>query len=247
MRRLELIIFTACIRTENKMKIQSKIITLCAILILSACAGSLKTPPPLAKSSIKIAEFKPTFTPPKVDASFYTETLKKLQAKDTTVLDSIDMTRFRFSYLAYRKSIRLFSTDALDKKLSKAMTKTNFNEIEKIADEILEMDFTDVSTHFIKIYAMKKNGKDPSFHQALYKRLIQSIKVSGDGKSPATAFVLSQSKESLALINHFKLLPTTYFTANMSGRVLDIIECKNEKEESLSIYFDITEPSNFSF
>jgi len=33
----------------------------------------------------------------------------------------------------------------------------------------------------------------------------------------------------------------------MSGRVLDIIECKNEKEESLSVYFDITEPSNFSF
>src|SRR5574344_1472156 len=107
------------------MKIQSKIITLCAILILSACAGSLKTPPPLAKSSIKIAEFKPTFTPPKVDASFYTETLKKLQAKDTTILYSINETRFHFSYLAYRKNRRIFSTEFLEKKLSKAMTKTN--------------------------------------------------------------------------------------------------------------------------
>lgn len=229
------------------MKIQSIILNLCAILLLSACAGNLKQEPPLAKSSLKIAEFKPTFTPPKVDASFYTETLKKLEKKDTAVLDSIDMTRFRFSYLAYRKSVRLYSTDALDKKLSKAMTKTNFNEIEKIADEILEMDFTDVSTHFIKIFAMKKTGKDPSFHQALYKRLIQSIQASGDGKSPATAYVLSQSKEAMALVNHLRLLPTTYFTANMSGRVLDIIECKNDKEESISIYFDITEPANFSF
>jgi len=58
------------------MKIQSIILNLCAILLLSACAGNLKQEPPLAKSSLKIAEFKPTFTPPKVDASFYTETLK---------------------------------------------------------------------------------------------------------------------------------------------------------------------------
>lgn len=229
------------------MKIQTIILNLCALLILSACAGGANSNPPLAKSSIKIAEFKPTFTPPVVDGSYYTETLKKLESQNPAIVDSIDMTRFRFSYLAYRKSIRLFSTENLDNKLSKAMKKTNFNEIEKIADEILAMDFTDASTHFIKIYAMKKNGKDPSFHQAIYKSIIKSIMASGDGKAPATAYVLSQTKEEMALVNHLRLMPTTYFTASMSGRVLDIIECKNEKEENTSIYFDITEPTNFSF
>lgn len=228
---------------------KNKIILLCLMLALTlvACTSSPKPGSPDASKAVKITQFTPTFTPPAVEASFYTNALKKLASKDTSAIDSIDMTLFRFSYLAYRKSIRLFSTEAIDKKLGKAMKVDNFNEIEKTADEVLSLDFTDATTHFIKSYAMKKNGKDPSFHDALYKSLMQSIFASGDGKTPATAYVLSQEKEEMAVLNHLKLVATTYVTASMSGHTLSIVECKNKEDENYSVYFDITEPKNFAF
>lgn len=229
------------------MKFQTILLSLTLSLILTACASSPKPGSPDASKAVKIAQFKPTFTAPEVDASFYTNALKKLESKDTNAIDSIDMTQFRFSYLAYRKAIRLFSTEPFDKKLGKAMKVDNFNEIERMADEVLKIDFTDASTHFIKSYAMKKNGKDPSFHDALYKALMKSIFASGDGKTPATAYVLSQEKEEVAVLNHLKLVITTSVTASMSGRILDIVECKNKEDENHSIYFDITKPKGFAF
>lgn len=217
------------------------------LLFIYACHPGANTKTKLASTSIEIAAFTPSFEFPTAKASYYIESTQNLKKDGVASISKIDFTLYRFAHLAYRKENKLFDTQSLDKKLDRAMLGSDYQKIESIAAQILEKNFTDLSAHFVMSYAMMQSGKDGSLHLEIYKSLLNSIQASGDGKSPATAFVLTQEKEAMLMVNSLKLKPSTTFYANMSDRNIKIIECRDEEDQSHSIYFDISPIAQFSF
>ena len=70
----------------------------------------------------------------------------------------------------------------------------NGSALEKLADTILEIDFTDMRVHMMKAYAMKLEGKNFKFHKTMVELLENSIFITGDGKSPITEPMKSLAK-----------------------------------------------------
>lgn len=224
------------------MKILNCFYQLIAFLIIASMCISC-TPKQMTKEVIKkdADGFSPTFSVPKVDATFYEDCIRKFKTRNPDSIITTELIKFRYSYLAYKKKTGIYVPSELEKDFGLALREETFKMIEEIADKILEIDFTDIRVHMFKAYAMKANGKDFEFHKVMLDRLEQSILSTGDGRSPETAFHVAQVKEEYAILNAFGLQLISQSLSSKGNHSFDVMECQSKDGNVYKIYFDITE------
>ena len=139
-------------------------------------------------------EFNSSFKVPEFDANYYEDCPKRFESRNPDSIISTDLIKFRYSYLAYKDKTGKYVPVELEKEFGFAVKEKDFKKVEKLADTILEIDFTDMRVHMMKAYAMKLEGKNFKFHKTMVELLENSIFITGDGKSPITEPMKSLAK-----------------------------------------------------
>ena len=90
------------------------------------------------------------------------------------------------------------------------------------------------------------NAEKADLHKFLFEGLIQSVEKSGDGKTPATAFVVISTDEEYVLLHWQGLQPTGQSLINQDGHSYDKMTAVNSKtNETVNYYFNIDKPFNW--
>ena len=71
-------------------------------------------------------------------------------------------------------------------------------------------------------------------------RLLEILS-SGDGYTTKTAYHVNEVMEEYAILNHYGLKLTAQFLETIDGRMYDKMQCKDNKGNKHTLYFDITE------
>ena len=108
-----------------------------------------------------------------------------------------------------------------------------------LADEMLKADFTLVSVHVLRSDCLRTNGDGARAdrEEAIARGLMASLKASGDGKSPKTAFVVVTMSEERFLLVGLGLHEEKQSLISDGGHVYDLIEGSNEKPDGPSSAF----------
>ena len=91
-------------------------------------------------------------------------------------------------------------------------------------------------------YSLPKEDQ-AKFHHYVYDGLVQSILKSGDGKSPASAYVVISTDEEYAVLRALGIRSTQQALMGEKGEKIDRISGVNEKSnETVTLYFNVTRP-----
>lgn len=143
-------------------------------------------------------------------------TPKDVPAPSPKITDIVDFTALRNTYAKradFEMRCRLPSTRA---KWGKAMHDGQFKKAYEIAASQLKQCPVDMSAHMWAYGALKELGKDKEAkqHKRWYWGIIDSILKTGDGKSPATAFVTISITEEYKVLQYFGLKPVEQSVVN---------------------------------
>ena len=219
-----------------------------SLFLLASCAtvdNASKKPGSQKPAPVETAKPKPPFQPsfivPQVSGSYYYQALELLKTGQPEVLPAIDFVKFRYAYLKIRDRDRLTVPTKLREQLRQRMEAGDNEQALKLCEEIQQYDFTDIYSHVMRNYFLDTLGKDSSFYKDYVNRLLRSIFDSGDGRTPETAFHVTQIKEEYEILKFMGLTPREQTTYNTGGHAFDIITCENGNGELVRIFFDITE------
>ena len=186
-------------------------------------------------------EFTPAFIVPEVEGDYYYDSLKLIKEKDIEKLDSIDFVKFRYAFLAVRDRDNLSIPDELEQKLRKNVQTGNIEEVLTLCEQVLEYDYTDIYAHVMRNYILEQNNEDVTFFREYVYRLVDSIFKSGDGKTPETAFHVTQVSEEYELLKFMHLQNTRQRLVGIGQHSFDELTCLDEEGNKFVVYFDITE------
>lgn len=111
------------------------------------------------------------------------------------------------------------------------------------ADVLLDRDFTRIPVHLIREECLKSAGDTEGAARAfaIGKGLALSLLESGDGKAPATAFVVVTLSEESFVITNLGLQATAQSLITKDGKPYDMIEGSiAETGEKGALYFDVS-------
>ncbi|HWX53362.1 MAG TPA: DUF4919 domain-containing protein [Verrucomicrobiae bacterium] len=173
--------------------------------------------------------------------SEYAVLLARVQNGDT----SIDFQKLRFSYMESPERKSAKDTSDQEAAMFKALNVNDFKEAIKNADTVLANEFVNLDAHYVESVAYGKlqdSGK-ADFHRAVFAGLFKSIIGSGDGKSPATAYVVISTHEEYVVLNVMGLTPGTQSLIHDGGHSYDRMEVKDRKtNETVTLYFNVDIP-----
>jgi hypothetical protein len=199
----------------------------------SASSASKKKSPPEV--------FSPSFIIPPVDGTYYYETLEKLKEEKIETLSEIDFVKFRFAYLMVRDRDRLWVPVRVEESLRESISSNHHDQTLELCETVQKYDFTDIYSHVIRNYLLEQAGQNMAFYKAYVNHLLDSIFDSGDGRSPETAFHVTQVKEEYELLKFMELYPQEKITFEKGGHSFDVLTCTKKSGDIYQIYFDITE------
>lgn len=110
------------------------------------------------------------------------------------------------------------------------------------SDEMLKIDYTLVTVHFIRSDCFKQMGDQARAgrEDAIGKGLAHSLLSSGDGKSTATAYVVVTMAEERFVLGYLELKEEKQSLVNAGGHNFDLIEGTNTKTgEKASAFFNV--------
>jgi hypothetical protein len=163
----------------------------------------------------------------------YSELVRTLESGQ---LD-IDYTEFRESLIESPQFLLASKLDSLKKEMYEHMRKSRFDDVIRVAKEILSRDYTDMLAHKILQQTYKQTGDtlaQRKYHDIEFG-LLHSILKSGDGKTCKTAW-------------HVVQLDEEYFILDMQGAFLlkqtldngcDEMKVKTD-EGKKTYYFEVT-------
>lgn len=133
-------------------------------------------------------------------------------------------------------------------KMFAALNAKDYQNALELANKILAGNFLDINAQFGAYVAHRELGDadDAEKHKFFLQGLIRSIEKSGDGKTPATAFVVISTDEEYALLNWQGLRATAQALLNQGGHSYDRMTALNPKtNETTDYYFNIDKPFNW--
>lgn len=171
-------------------------------------------------------------------ADAYAELLAKLKAGDT----KIDYAALRY---AYAESPTYDGYGAgppgAHKAMGEAFRAGNCKEALTQSKLILDSIYIDIPAHAVasRCYAETYDVGTSNFHRAIATGLERSILASGDGKSPATAYVVVRVSEEYHVIAALGFRPGKQSLVHSGGSSYDLMQVTDASGEEVSIYFQI--------
>jgi hypothetical protein len=129
-----------------------------------------------------------------------------------------------------------------------ALKAKKFDKVLESAEKILASNYLDMNGHFGCFVAHRELGHadKAAYHRYLFEGLLNSIRKSGDGKTPETAFVVISTDEEYVLFNYLGLRPTGQALINEKGHSYDKMTAVDPKtNETVVYYFNIDTPFNW--
>ncbi len=148
--------------------------------------------------------------------------------------------------LAYTKTKEYQPYDTMEKDYQSGCVAKiklgEFAEAAKIIDSLLEKNYVDMYSHFLKSYALSelKDTAKAIFHMGIYEGLIKSILISGDGMTPKTAMLVIDTSEEYTLLNAYDMTfkgQSLISDEEFKYDKLQVVNPSSEKE--MDLYFNI--------
>lgn len=173
-------------------------------------------------------------------SSEYANLLSALKAGNT----SIDYGRLRLSYVNSPERKQAKDTSAEEKAMSQALQARDFRAALKNAQAVLDSDYVNIDAHFVAFVAERELGDaaKAEFHRTVFRGLIDSIRNSGDGKSPEKAWVIISVDEEYVVLRAMGLRPSGQSLVMKNGHAYDVMKAKNEDGEEETFYFNTDIP-----
>jgi hypothetical protein len=174
------------------------------------------------------------------DASEYAKLLSALKAGNT----NIDYGRLRLSYVESPERKKAKDTSAEEKAMSQALQAKDFAAALKNAETVLENEYVNLDAQFVAYVANREMGaaEKAELHKAVFRGLMDSIRNSGDGKSPEKAWVIISVHEEYAVLRAMRLRPSGQSLVQKSGHAYDVMKAKDEDGKEETFYFNTDIP-----
>ena len=174
------------------------------------------------------------------DTSEYAKLLADLKAGNT----NIDYARLRLSYVDSPERKKAKDTSDDEKAMSQALQSKDFAVALKHAEAVLDQAYVNMDAHFVAFVAERELG-DPGkaeFHKTVFRGLIDSIRNSGDGKSPEKAWVIISVHEEYVVLRAMGLKPSGQSLMMDQGHAYDVMKAKDEDGKEETFYFNTDIP-----
>ena len=177
------------------------------------------------------------------EKSKYDMLLEKVKQKDP----SVNFTQLRHAFYE-SPNYNPYAPMMTYRPLNATLAQKNYEEVLKIAEQVLAKNFVEVNAHMAAQIAYQETGKAEraEFHKFMADGLLKSIRSFVDGKSTATAFEVISINEEYGLIRSLGLRPIGQAMLEEKGHRYDamtVVDPKTNQESKL--YFNIDKPFNW--
>src|ERR1051326_8199459 len=138
-----------------------------------------------------------------ISAALAQDSYEALLARAKTGDVTLDYAQLRYAFSASPASHTYSDHDDVQAGY-KALHAKDFDKALKISDQILKQKYVSLEGHFIGYVAASELGNkdDAQSRRDILKHLIDGILHSGDGKTPATAYIVISTDEEYFLLHH---------------------------------------------
>jgi hypothetical protein len=178
----------------------------------------------------------------------YLDTAADLRARGAEALTaSFDFATLRRGYVhALVAHPDLAVPERLRRRLADAIDGDVPADVLRAAHAILDHDVTDTRAHVVSALLLEQTGRAAAahFHRVVAAGLFASMKISGDGRAPASAYVVYQLKEEFELLRVLALAPIRQRSVADGGRLYDQLRASDVNDPAapcVTLYFDISE------
>ncbi|MHC9538672.1 MAG: ankyrin repeat domain-containing protein [Vulcanimicrobiota bacterium] len=123
------------------------------------------------------------------------------------------------------------------------MDRKEWKEAAELCDTLLEKEYIDMDLHLLSAIVQKELGRieQELHHRYVYGRLFSSVRRSGDGRSPESAFVVVRLREEYMILGTLKgFLPVSQSLVTSGSHQYDRFELRHQETgETEQVYFNI--------
>lgn len=173
--------------------------------------------------------------------SEYASLLASLKAGKT----DIDYARLRLSYVDSPEYKAAKDVSKPEKAMFEELGQKDYSAALKDAETVLDSEYVNIDAHFVAYAANQEMGaKDKAeFHLTVFRRLIDSIRSSGDGKSAEKAWVVINVHEEYVVLRVLGFRQSGQSLVNKDGHAFDVMKVKNVEDGSEeTFYFNVDIP-----
>jgi hypothetical protein len=171
----------------------------------------------------------------------YEALLEKVKQRDS----SVDFKELRLAYTE-TSAYSPYNGDRESRRaMFDALKAGEFEKALQNAETILAKNYLDIMGHFGCLTTHRELGHadKAAYHKFVFEGLLNSIKSSGDGKGPETAFVVISTDEEYALFNWLDLRPTRQALVKKDGHNYDEMTVTDPKtDQTITYFFNIDKP-----
>jgi hypothetical protein len=173
--------------------------------------------------------------------SEYATILASLKAGKT----DIDYTRLRLSYVDSPEYKAAKDVSDSENAMTDALNMKDFPTALKQAEAVLQSQYVNMDAHFVALVASRELGSQDKaeFHRTVFRGLINSIRNSGDGLSPETAWVVISVHEEYVLLRVLGFMPSGQSVIHKDSHSYDVMKVKSgEGGTEQTFYFNVDIP-----
>lgn len=167
--------------------------------------------------------------------SEYATLLASLKAGNT----NIDYTRLRLSYADSPEQKHAKDTSDAEKAMFAALNAKDFPKALQQAQIVLDREYVNIDAHFVAFAASSETGATDkaAFHKAIFVGLVDSIRNSGDGKSPETGWVIISVHEEYVLLRVLGFKPAGQSLMTKNGHAYDVMKANDVKDGAEQTFY----------
>lgn len=210
------------------MKIKLLLLAICFSAFTFAASAQDKPDGEQQKTESKTAQ--------KLTAKDYQDLLDKLKKGDT----SIDFVKLRLAYTETEDYSPYGGSDERAK-IMKALGDKKYKDVLKATEKMLETNYVDLHSHYAATIANKelKKEKEASFHQAVFKGLMEAVFIN-DGLTAKTGIISLGISEQYFIMGYLGFERQGKSLVNENGSMFDLHTAYNSKtKETRKFYFNI--------
>jgi len=207
-----------------------------SVWMLAACAGSRGPSPATLPGGA------PAYDDAAIEASYYTQQLKIIQRDSLKAVETTDWLKFRKEFLKCRLSQpKRFGIMGHETALKLARQSGDSKEEIKVAQDLLDVDFTNISAHYAFVASPSADSTVKEFHRQIIVALLNSIRDSGEGTSTQNAMYVINIGEEYDFLLLGGLRPTGQSLIQENGRQYDLMKAVDEDGNNYQFFFDVTD------